>query len=65
MEKVQLTLDGHPAGECDADTFELAKLYLAEGRTQIDVVRELKASGIGSPVTIVVNAKRALELEKE
>ncbi len=59
MDKVQLTIDGHPAGECDADTFELVKLYLADGKKALEIGRELMASGIARTraTVIVVNAK--------
>ncbi len=62
MDKVQLTIDGHPAGKCDAEIFELVKLYLTEGRKGLDIVKELRASGVEHAVTIVVNARFELGL---
>ncbi len=61
MERRELTIDGQHAGFCDAEMFELAKMWLAEGRKPQDVARDLKASGVDLALTIVVNAKRALQ----
>ena len=60
MANVQLTIDGHPAGECDEDTFELVRLYLTEGRSDAEIAKELKAAKVPHAVTVVVNAKRAV-----
>lgn len=61
-ERVLLTIDGHPAGDCDAEIFELTKLYLSSRRLEVDVARILESLGIDNAVTIVVNAKRELGL---
>jgi hypothetical protein len=57
-EKVNLTIDGNPAGECDNDTFELVKIYISEGRTDAEIAKELKANGVPHAISVVVNAKR-------
>lgn len=63
---IRLTLDGSPAGECNEDDFELAKMMLRDGTEKPDVVRALKAAGYPGfrAIAIVVNADRANREEK-
>lgn len=63
-ERVQLTIDGDPAGDCDAEIFELVKAYLSDGRKDVDIARELRTSGVAHAITIVTNAKRELKLPR-
>ncbi|MDO8560655.1 MAG: hypothetical protein Q7R91_00360 [bacterium] len=56
-----MTMDGHVVGECDEDIFEIVVAYLADGRSQADVAKELLASGVPHALDVVVNAKRVLK----
>lgn len=60
MEKVRLTIGGEAVGECDTETFELVKMYLAEGRNPTEIVRELKLCSIKHALAIVACARREL-----
>lgn len=60
--RVFLEINAQPAGDCDEETFELVKMYISDGRKEVDVARELKAAGTDHAITIVVNAKRELGL---